>query len=339
VKLPNGFGTVYEMKGNRRNPWIARITQKIENNKQHRITVGCFKEKKDGIAALGKYNRNTFSDNHNITLEGLFEKWSESKFEYIGKSTKENYMSAWKHLSKYKDMKIKDMRKSHFQAVIDSCHKEGKSISSLKKIQLVSNMLCKYAMEDDIITKNYADKLMMPVFVKEEKEIFSDLEIKKMFDNDTIEWTDTILILIYTGMRISELLQLTIFNIDLKEQIITGGLKTDAGKNRTIPIHPKILKYIKKWYDIGGDTLICREGKTITANYYRRYLYSTAIESLGIRKLNPHACRHTFASLLSKAGANKIAIQKMIGHANYSTTADIYTHTDIEELKKAINTI
>jgi integrase len=339
MRMPNGFGTVYKMKGNRRSPWIARITKEIENNKQYRVTVGCFKEKKDAIAALGKYNKNPLSDNHNITLGELYEKWSESKFEYIGKNTKDNYKAAWKHLSKYKDMKFKDMRKSHFQAVIDLCHKEGKSISTLKKIQLVSNMLYKYAIEDDIVTKNYADKLMMPTITKEEKEIFSDLDIKKMFDNDTIEWVDTILILIYTGMRISEMLKLTRFNVNLKDQTITGGIKTDAGKDRVIPIHPKIMKYIKKWYDMNGDTLICRENKPITSNYYRRYLYPVALESLEIRKLNPHACRHTCASLLDKAGANTVAIQKILGHANYSTTADMYTHTDIEELKKAINTI
>jgi integrase len=127
-----------------------------------------------------------------------------------------------------------------------------------------------------------------------------------MLENaDKVEWVDMILIVIYTGARISEMLKLTRFNIDLENQIITGGIKTDAGKNRSIPIHPKISKYTKAWYDKNGETLICREDG---------------------KKLN-------------KAGTNKTAIQKLIGHSDYATTANIYTHPDIEELRKAINMI
>ena len=53
----------------------------------------------------------------------------------------------------------------------------------------------------------------------------------------------------------------------------------------------------------------------------------------------PHDCRHTFATLMSNAGADKISLQKIIGHANYATTANIYTHKDVTELKKAISKI
>ncbi|WP_353094167.1 tyrosine-type recombinase/integrase [Tissierella praeacuta] len=51
----------------------------------------------------------------------------------------------------------------------------------------------------------------------------------------------------------------------------------------------------------------------------------------------PHDCRHTFASRMDRAGSNKKSLQNIIGHANYSTTADIYTHTDIKELLEAID--
>jgi len=77
----------------------------------------------------------------------------------------------------------------------------------------------------------------------------------------------------------------------------------------------------------------------LSSRKYREDLYLAALKTLKVRPLNPHACRHTFASLLSKAGAETLAIQKLIGHAKYSTTADIYTHTDIELLRKAMNLI
>jgi site-specific recombinase XerD len=63
------------------------------------------------------------------------------------------------------------------------------------------------------------------------------------------------------------------------------------------------------------------------------------LDALEIKRLVPHSCRHTFASMMAKAGADTLAIQRIIGHADYATTANIYTHESVEELKKAINKI
>lgn len=166
---------------------------------------------------------------------------------------------------------------------------------------------------------------------------FSDIAIKKLIDAaETDEWTNTILILNYTGMRIAELLKLTKFDVDFNSGFTTGGIKTDAVKDRLIPIHPNINKYIEYWMDKDDDTeyLISRNGTRVLVNYYRKDLHYPALEKLKLRKLTPHSTRHTFGTLMSRAGADTIAIQKIIGHADYSTTANIYTHKNLEELKK-----
>jgi len=213
------------------------------------------------------------------------------------------------------------------------------SRSSLEKIKVVAYMLCEYAMQNDIINKNYASFVRLPKSIKEEKQAFTDPEIKKMFDNDKC-WTDTILMLIHLGMRINEFLGITRFDVHLDEQYIIGGNKTEAGKGRIIPIHPKIIEYVRKWYNYGGNYLICNDkGQAITDKAYRAKYYYPGLERLGIRKLNPHCCRHTFASLMAKAGADTFSIQRILGHTKYSFTADTYTHTDIEGLKKAISQI
>ena len=144
-------------------------------------------------------------------------------------------------------------------------------------------------MQNDIINKNYADYIIIPKSEKQEKKTFSDIEIQKL-ENDICpytqkrcDWSSTILILIYTGMRISELLSLTRFNIDMENQIITGGIKTDAGKNRVIPIHPKITEHIKYWLNKNGETIICRNEKKINVRYYRDNFYYTVLERLDIR--------------------------------------------------------
>jgi integrase len=201
-------------------------------------------------------------------------------------------------------------------------------------------MMFDYAMQNDIVNKNYAEFINLPKSEKEEKEIFSDLDIQKLEKNDNNEWVKTILILIYTGLRINEMLSLTKFSVDMDNHTLVGGLKTEAGKNRTVPIHPKILKHIQYWLNKNGEYLICDDkGKRISDKKYREDFYYPSLDELKIKQLNPHCCRHTCASLLHKAGADPKYIQAILGHKKYSFTADTYTHTNVEELKTAINKI
>lgn len=72
-------------------------------------------------------------------------------------------------------------------------------------------------------------------------------------------------------------------------------------------------------------------------NYYRER-FSPIMEQLGM-KHKPYDCRHTFATLMNNADANKTSIKKIIGHSSFPTTETTYTHKDIEELKKAIDSL
>ncbi len=141
-------------------------------------------------------------------------------------------------------------------------------------------------------------------------------------------------------MRIGEMLELTKFNIDLKSKTITGGLKTDAGKNRIIPIHEKIMPFIEKYYNNATDVLFIKDdGTPITSNYYRKYIYYPILEELNLPRRTPHCCRHTFATMMSKRHADTLAIQQIIGHSDYAFTADVYTHSDVDFLREAISKI
>jgi site-specific recombinase XerD len=346
--------TVFKMPGRRRKPWVARITTgwkktivKRGKNKGKEVPrqtyqiIGYFETKQEGIDALAMHRIDPVSPKTNITLDELYKEWSEAKYESgISRDTVNNYKAAWKHVDRLKNAKLKDLRTAHWQKVIDE--KRGVlGHSSLKKIKSLATMLYNYALKNDIAKKNYAEFIELPRHSKQEKQIFSDLDIQKMLKNaDTVPWVDTVLIMIFTGMRISEMLQLTKFNVDLEKQIITGGIKTEAGKDRLIPINIKILPYIKKWYKKNGQALICRDdGSPIPVKYYREKFYYPALEALEVQKLTPHACRHTFASLMAAANVDPLHIQKIIGHTDYAFTANEYTHPEIKELKKAINKI
>jgi integrase len=342
MKLPNGHGTVYRIGAKsknpprRRNPWVARITTGFtDEGKQLYQTIGYFATRQEALDALTLHRINPLSPRANITLEELYKEWSAVKYKQVTPATVNNYKSAWNHIKKLAHLKVKDLRTAQLQGVID---KSTLGSSSLEKIRVVMVMLFSYAIENDILNKSYAEFVKLPKKRKTEKERFSDTEIQKLSKNPD-EWTSTILIMIYTGMRISELLGLTRFNVDLERGIITGGIKTDAGENRVIPIHPKILPYIKMWYDKQGEALICENGKKLHPKTYSRKHYHPALERAGVRRLTPHACRHTFCSMLADAGADTLAIKLLAGHTEYSFTANEYTHPEIEFLKKAISKI
>lgn len=353
MKLPNGFGTVYKLSGNRRKPWIARRTvgwttavdKKTGKEKEKQLfeTVGYYEEKKDAIEALTLSRVNPIAPNADITLGKLYEEWSAIKYEEeISRQTIDCYKAGWKHIKKFEKETFKDLRTSHWQSIINKCRIDGMSKSTLNKIKLVIGMLYDYAIDNKIVDQNLGKKIKIKKEDSAKKKAFTDLEFKAIEKAaaDGMEWADTILILLDTGMRISEMLLLTKFSIDLKEMLITGGIKTDAGKDRIVPIHPRIQPYIKKWYNKCGDRLICNsDGKPIPARRYREDFYRPAIEKIGVRMLDPHSCRHTFGTRLSNAGANTKAIQDLMGHADYSTTANIYTHINLDELRKAINAL
>ncbi len=340
MKRANGTGSVYKLSGRRRKPWIARVTIGKIEDKQIYQTIGYYETETDGKLALDMHHINPVPPKADITLKELHDEWSKLKYDTVGKTTSDNYKLGWNYISILGKSKFTDLRTFHFQKIINEAYKAKKSKSTLEKIKVVIYMLYGYAMENDIINKNYAQFIKLPSFDKKEKSIFTDMEIKKLEKNKDVEWVDTILILIYSGMRISEMLNLTKFNVDLENGFITGGVKTDAGKNRIIPIHPKIYPHIKKWYDKDSQYLIHnKKGEKLSPRAYREGRYYPALEKLKITKLNPHCCRHTFASLLDRSGANKKAMQELIGHSNYAFTEDTYIHKNKEELKEAINMI
>lgn len=354
MRNPNSFGTVYKLGGRRRKPWVAMITtgwmttvaregknKDKEIPKQLRQVIGYFETKQEGMDALALHRISPVSSKANITLEELYKEWSDVKFKDISRSTAGNYRIVWSYMTAIAKIKFRDIRTSHWQAIANNCAAKGLSHSSLSKVKTVAVMLCNYAMQNDIVNKNYATFITLPKRKKEKQGIFTDAHIKKMLDNaGTVPWVDTILIMIYTGMRISEMLELTKFNVDIENGVITGGLKTEAEKGRIIPVHPKIMGFMKNWYAKNGDALICREnGSKMSAKYYREKYYYPALEQLEIERLTPHSCRHTFGSLMARAKVNPKHIQEIIGHTDYAFTANEYTHPQVEELKKSISKI
>ena len=118
---------------------------------------------------------------------------------------------------------------------------------------------------------------------------------------------------------------------------VVGGEKTEAGRNRIIPIRPEGKQYFAYFAGRAKGPLFLSgcDGQKVPANFRWRDFYPL-LDRLGIGRKTPHATRHTYASRAVKEGLAPEMLQKILGHANYSTTANIYTHIDAETLVTAV---
>lgn len=332
LKRPNGSGTVYKLSGRRTRPWVAA---------KNGVVLNYYATKTEALEALSKVIRKPVNERYNLTLADVYEVWQMEHFKTLTEKGVAMYENAYKHLAPLYDRKMRSIHAEDYQAIIDKLIAAGRSHSTTNKIKELCSQLSKWAMREDIIDKNYAQFIKLQKEEKNEKEIFTTDEIQILHENDEDDTVKLILIMIYSGLRIGELLSLKKEDVHLSEGYMVGGSKTDAGIDRVIPISKRIAPYISHFYSLApdGELLIAGfDGNKTVRNFRGREYYPT-LKRLKIAKHTPHTTRHTFASLMSNAKVTPEVLQKIIGHADYSTTANIYIHKDLDELKAAIDQI
>lgn len=360
-RRPNGKGSVRPIKtGNRTKPWHAETPHVNVNGEKKRISLGYYETYEEAERVLNKWLRNRGTKD-NFTLTELYDEWSERKYEEIRKSTADCYRAAWKQMADLYSLKVSVIRTGHFQTIIDVMKKSGMSYSSMHNVKVLASLLEDYAMQYDIIEKNYADFISVPKNDDEdkEKEVFTEEQIKT-FEKLAKEGNLTakiITILNYSGWRIGELLDLKVEDYNPKTNTFTGGKKTDAGKNRIVPVHSNIQEYIDEFLALNGPKLICRpvlKGRkpnqyevlsSITPNYFRNHMFYPLLDELGFtdskgEKFTPHITRHTFASACRKQGVDPVVVKRLMGHSKGNDiTESVYTHVDLDMLVTAIKAI
>ena len=324
LKRANGTGTVYKLQGRRTRPWVAAKGKTI---------IGYFDKKTAALEALARLQGRSIDEIYNWTFKEVYEAWKDEHFRDIGAKGTESYERAYDIFEPLHERKFRELRTADYQAVIDQY--SAKSYSTLSKFKQLVTQMSQWGIRQELITTNFASFIKLPENVKKEKEIFSADEIKKI-EKDGSQEARLVLMMIYTGMRIGELFGLRTENVH--ETYVIGGEKTKAGRNRIIPIRSEGRKYFAEFKERAkGELLISGyDGQKVAANFRNRDYYPL-LERLGIPKKTPHATRHTFASWAVANNIKPELLQKMLGHADYSTTANIYEHFDIDQLVEAID--
>ncbi|MCI7201196.1 tyrosine-type recombinase/integrase [Megasphaera elsdenii] len=221
--------------------------------------------------------------------------------------------------------------------IIDGMRRQGLSYSSCKKVRSLISLVLKYAEKLEMHVTNYAPLLSLgrnrPVRTH---HTFSRQKINRLWKSVDSPGVDTVLILLYTGMRCGELLQLQKADVHLRQRYIRITRSKTAAGIRIIPIHHRIAPLIEARMACPGDALICDD--TGRLYNYGRYctIWRSVMHLIRADGHTTHDCRHTVATLLDNAGANETAKRRILGHAGGDITERVYTHKGLRQLRKCI---
>lgn len=316
----------------------------------------------------------------NYTFKQLFEEFEKNKMltkeeqqiektyhirpknKPFGRNYCRGLITAYHNSISLYDRVYKDLRASDF---MEHLKKSGKSSYSQRQMVNLFQNLDKYALEEDIIDKGYAQFITLSSDDKNvKKAVNGKVNKDKLFNYDQIDYLwnlklrssgsqeknkkereqfirDLFLMMLYAGTRVEEQLSIYTANIFLDKNYFIGGLKTNAGRNREIPIHPAVKHLYEKYYNPNNEFLFMQpNGKKIDYDYYLYHF------KLNFRNLHPevanhtaHDCRHTLRNELEKLGIRQIIINSIMGHSNENVGQDVYTHISIEEKLEAIKLI
>lgn len=372
-RLPNGFGSITEIKGkNLRNPFWTRVcVGKTEFNKPILKPLkpkAYFPTYNEAYQALVDYNRNPYDLEDDILVEELYEKWTDVYLNSCDESYARTITSAWAYCSSIYRMRAKDVRARHIKGVMDEGYrietrgkKKGEKVfpsaGTKARIKSLFNLMYDYALEYEIVTVNYARTFDISEDIMKEKEAskrshipFSDNELNILWENvGKVKYIDWILIQCYMGWRPQELALLRLDEINLEEWYMQAGIKTDAGKQRIVPIHSRIRELVKQNYDIavslGSPYLFNDKGQTHAGSYkitYDKYSYrfKAVMAALNLNpEHRPHDPRNTFVTRAKKAEVDEYALKEMVGHKIQDITESVYTLRDLEWLRSDLEKI
>lgn len=342
MKLPNGFGSISFLGSNRRNPYYARKTVgKNENGRYIQKPIepqASFPTYNDAYQALMEYNKAPWQAVFDTTFTDAYAQWSEKYFveNNLSDGRRKAYYYAHKGCESIHTRKLHDLTTADYEIVLqNSCKSE---IIKIDMRALMIN-LCTWGMKYGIIDRNHAeltDPISRPdaVIVR---MIFSGAEVEKLWSLAQSTIADMTLVSIYCGLRPAEVCRLKIEDINLEEQYMVGGVKTEAGIRRMIPIHNDIVEIVKRnMHSRTGPLFLYKEKewKPKTHQYhFKKFMQSVSMEHY------PHDCRHTFVTRAKKCEINEFCLKLIVGHSISDITEKIYTHRTPEELLEEANKV
>lgn len=327
-KRGNGTGTVYQLPSGKWRGAVEIGSYLTEDGKLHRkVNSRNFATKKEAVAwvATPEARQERKKD---LTLKELYDLWAAS-YTTGGKTAVNAYKAAFDKFRPLWHLKLEQIAIDDLQECIDLCQRGKQTKSNMKT---VLGLVYKYGIPRHYVPENL--NLAQFLKVKEGKTDWKEgipLEYLDAMPDyfGTVPYIEYVYAQCYLGFRPGEFLQLDALNFDRKEKALTGGFKTEAGRDRVVTISPKIQPIIDKLVQgkLAGPIFCGKQGKVITKNEYAK-IFDAVLAAIGLenpeteqngrkyKKYTPHSCRHTFATLMKRvsgASGDKLAL---IGHTD-----------------------
>lgn len=343
TKRGNGTGTVYK-RGDR---WVAEVTKgyRVVDDTQRRVVAkkGGFRTKKEALEYLPSLKKQQRQEQA-YTWKQLYDMWLPT--HRAGKSTIDCYKAASKYFYPVEYLKIKEIEIDDLQECLDECPKGKRTRENMKAL---CGLMYKYAVPRGYAGMNLAQYLIVSGEQSEARSSFTAEHIEKLRKAiGTVPYADYVYCMCYLGFRPSELLALDVKDYDRKNKTLTGGAKTEAGKNRTVTISPKIQPIIDRLAKdrISGALFCDNNGEPFHYDRFRDYIFYPALEQAGIENpivnkkhaYSPHTCRHTFATLMKNVQAAEKDKMELIGHASPEMLR-YYQDVNLDDLRKITDAI
>jgi integrase/recombinase XerD len=273
----------------------------------------------------------------------------------VEKGLSDNTLEAYHHdLSRFSDyLQKKGMEdlskvdKLNLRAFLLSLKRQGLSTRSVARNQVALRTFFRFLVLEGILGTNPAEELESPKMARRLPDILTFREVEHLLEQPDLKTLlgirdRAMLELLYaTGMRVSELIQIRLNQVNLEAgyALVFGK----GSKERVVPIGSEAIQWVTLYLETVRDRLlkgkehpllfIGRSGKGISRQRYWKSLKDYGLKAGIKKKMTPHLLRHSFATHLLERGADLRSVQMMLGHVDISTT-QIYTHVTGERLKK-----
>ena len=337
MRRANGTGSIVRLSGNRRRPYLVKISARDKDGYVRQVALSYHAKLQEAQEALEEYNRKAAAgqtpsaDMLSWTVEQVYTAWSEREYPRSGKSSVASHKASWnQRVSRYAARKMRSVTLDEWQAILDEGEDEGRSQSSINNDAILIRALHAYAMKRDIIGKDYSRYLDIPtvdIKVKRGRSMISSLPNWRSWRGPVsrrIRGHGSVL------YRLAHQRVLVPYPFAYRSEdggYLQCGVKSAAGRDRIIPIHPKISAYVQQWLSAE---------KGMSSDRYRISVFTPVVEQLGIPEATPHWCRHTFATLLSRAGVDEIKVKLLLGHSLKGNVTATYIHPTPADLAKEV---
>jgi len=364
AKRGQGEGTISKRPDG---TWWARITVgRTPDGKQKRKAFygKTRKEVQEKLtAALNDINTDSYIDPSKMTLEQWFVIWlRDYRAQYVKPETYVgNKVCIENHIVPVLGkVPLKDIRRDMAQKLITDLAAKGYSHSRISDIYFTMRMALGVAADSGLILKNPVERLKLPPKEKQEARVLTVEEQERVVEKlKECPYGDMLELVLYTGMRIGEVLALTWEDIDFEGKMLSvnkalskwtilpdGNAKIQLGFGtpksksgfRKIPLIPEAVELLEVAKERQEKQLAIVEYKNIynlvffnsKGGFLDRYaayrVLQSASEKAGVQGIHPHTLRHTFATRGLEQGIPLKIMQEILGHSSIKMTADIYTH-------------